>query len=188
MVDVHDPVPGVLAPGRLRLIRIGVAGGDLPEVEAAQTVERRGEDAAFERLEHQFPLRVSGEAAEVGQLDGAFLAERVVNLIDFMLDLTERLGVAHVVRIHIRLHQQRVVHPQLHIEPEGTVRRKEQTIVCIISCRDMMGDEASQPRDNDTVVLQQEYLNMSVEFYHACKITYFIRKFQEPYLKISCGD
>ena len=51
----------------------------------------------------------------------------------------------------------------------------------------MMGDEASQPRDNDTVVLQQEYLNMSVEFYHACKITYFIRKFQEPYLKISCG-
>ena len=47
----------------------------------------------------------------------------------------------------------------------------------------MMSNEASQPGNNDTVIFQQEYFDMSVEFYHVCKINYFIWKRQVSYLK-----
>ena len=51
----------------------------------------------------------------------------------------------------------------------------------------MMSNEASQPRNNDTVIFQQEYFDMSVEFYHVCKINYFIWKRQVSYLKKFAG-
>jgi hypothetical protein len=38
----------------------------------------------------------------------------------------------------------------------------------------MMRHETSQFRDYDAVVAQQKYLNMSFQFNHACKITFFL--------------
>ena len=37
----------------------------------------------------------------------------------------------------------------------------------------MMGDEASKPRNNDAIIVEQKYLNMSFQFNHECKITVF---------------
>ena len=120
-------------------------------------------------------LAVQSQFANVVQLVAPLGLKMLPQLCHLSLDAALGLRIADVVGLDIRLYEERIVELQLRIEPNGTYRRQEHAVARVEACVDVMRHEASQVGNDDAVVVEQQYFDMSFKFNHGCKITAFFR-------------
>ena len=171
--------PGLVGYFLLRFYRSLCRGLDLlfgvqrHHLERAETVERWGEDAGLAGLKLQMALAVQSQQANVVQLIVALRLKVLSQLCHLSLDAALSLGIADVVGLDVGLYEERVVELQLRIEPYRTYRRQEDAVARVEACVDVMRHEASQVGNDDAVVVEQQYFDMSFKFNHGCKFTAF---------------
>ena len=161
---------GLLDHNGLGLLGLRLDGRDL---ERAETVEGRGEDAGLAGGEDVVAVFVECQHADVVELVAALVLHMLTEFVHLVVDALEGFGVADVVGLDVGLYEQRVVDVELRIEPERAQRGQEHAVPLVVARLDMMRHKTSQTWDNDAVVAQQKYLNMSFKFNHVCKITAF---------------
>ena len=105
---------------------------------------------------------VDGQQSQVVQLVTSFIAELLLQFLDFRLNLSECLWIAEIVGLDIRLGQHGVVHAQVAVEPQCTHGRQERLVALVIACCHIMRYKASKIRHYHAVIGQQQYLNMSL--------------------------
>ena len=142
---------GLFDHNGLGLLGLRLDGRDL---ERAETVEGRGEDAGLAGGEDVVAVFVECQRADVVEFVGTFVLEVLLEFLHFVLDALQGLRVADVVGLDVRLHEQRVVDVELGIEAECAQRRQEQVLLLFVPGVDIVRHKASQSWDNDAVVAQ----------------------------------
>ena len=98
--------------------------------------------------------------------------EGLSHLFDLRLDASGGFGVADVVCLYIGLGQQRIVERgQLRIEPKSAQRWEKRVVTLIVACLNMIGHKAADTRHDYAIIVEKQYLDMSFQFNHVCKVT-----------------
>ena len=106
-------------------------------------------------------IQVVVQRSDARHFGNAFLEQGIFQFFDCFGKFTASIQKVGVVSLHVRLHQQTVIHCQLGVEANGTDRGYKNTFILLIMSRLIVCNESSQLGYNDTIILQQQYFDMS---------------------------